>query len=137
MPVTYKICATCQTNPPAIAANKVFFLLIYCCPAQDRGSLLFHLSADRGATADFARGDGDPNFLAGVSVIPDGAAGQGLHCGYRQLLTWKAPGNIYAREGTLSFFWRRARFSLSACVRVLPENAASSGSASSMRLCSR
>ena len=85
-----------------------FFLLIYCCPAQDRGSLLFHLSADRGATADFARGDGDPNFLAGVSVIPDGAAGQGLHCGYRQLLTWKAPGNIYAREGTLSFFWRSA-----------------------------
>lgn len=88
-----------------LTACFVFFLAL-CCPAQDRGSLLFHLSAGRGASADYALGEADPNFLAGVSVIPDGAAGQGLHCAYRQLLTWKAPGNIYAREGTLSFFWR-------------------------------
>ena len=81
-------------------------LSAYCCPAQERGALLFRLSGGQGATAEYALGEADPNFLAGVSVIPDGADGPGLHCGYRQLLTWKAPGNIYAREGTLSFFWR-------------------------------
>ena len=62
--------------------------------AQDPGSLLFRLSAERGATADFARGDANPNFLANVSPIPDGARGKALHCGYRQLLAWKAPGKI-------------------------------------------
>ena len=81
-------------------------LFLLCAGAQDRGSLLFHLSGEQGATADFARGDALPNFLAGVSVIEDGAAGRGLHCATRQLLTWKAPGNIYARQGTLAFFWR-------------------------------
>ena len=83
------------------------FLSFACpCPAQDEGALLFYLSGSQGATADYALGDAWPNFLAGVSVTPDGAVGPGLHCGYRQLLTWKAPGNIFAREGTLSFFWR-------------------------------
>lgn len=76
--------------------------------AQDNGALLFYMSADRGASADYAQGDPHPNFLANVSVAPDGARGKALHCGYRQLLTWKAPGNIYAAEGTLSFFWRSA-----------------------------
>ena len=86
----------------------LLFLLFLAGPlaAQENDALLFHLSADRGATADFARGPGGPNFLANVSVIPDGAAGKALHCGFRQLLTWHAPGNIYAREGTLAFFWR-------------------------------
>lgn len=88
-----------------LTAFLPFFFLL-CAGAQDRGSLLFHLSGEQGTTADFAQGDALPNFLAGVSVIDDGAAGRGLHCGYRQLLTWKAPGNIYARQGTLAFFWR-------------------------------
>ena len=77
-------------------------------PAQTAGSLLFRLSSEQGATADYACGDPWPNFLAGVSSVNDGAVGKGLHCGYRQLLTWHAPGNIYAREGTLAFFWRGA-----------------------------
>jgi hypothetical protein len=32
--------------------------------------------------------------------------GKGLQCEDDQLLAWRAPGNIYAERGTLSFFWR-------------------------------
>ena len=69
--------------------------------------LLFHLSADRGLTADYsAGGTPEPNFASEVTVIPDGAAGPGLQCGHTQLLSYWAPGNIHAQRGTLSFFWR-------------------------------
>ena len=89
--------------------STLFAFLLTCFSyAQDPGALLFYLSADHGASADYAQGDPHPNFLANVSVVRDGARGEALHCGYRQLLAWKAPANIYASEGTLSFFWRGA-----------------------------
>jgi hypothetical protein len=69
--------------------------------------LLFWLSANLGLTADYAAGGNpQPNFASEVTVIPDGARGQGLQCGHMQLLSYWAPGNIYAERGTLSFFWR-------------------------------
>jgi hypothetical protein len=69
--------------------------------------LLFHLSADQGLTADYsAGGTPEPNFASEVTVIPDGARGPGLQCGHTQLLSYWAPGNIYAQRGTLSFYWR-------------------------------
>ena len=69
--------------------------------------LLFHVSADHGTTADFsAGGTVEPTFSSEVTVIPDGAVGPGLSCGDVQRLAWRAPGNIYAQRGTLSFFWR-------------------------------
>ena len=69
--------------------------------------LLFYLSGDRGLTADFAAGgEPAPNFASDVRVIADGAKGPGLECGHTQLLSYWAPGNIYAQRGTLSFFWR-------------------------------
>ena len=75
--------------------------------AASQPGLLFHLSADRGLTADVAAGgDPAPNFASDVRVIPDGARGPGLECGHTQLLSYWAPGNIYAQRGTLSFFWR-------------------------------
>ena len=68
---------------------------------------MFHLSADRGLTADYsAGGTPEPNFASEVTVIPDGAAGPGLQCGHTQLLSYWAPGNIHAQRGTLAFFWR-------------------------------
>jgi hypothetical protein len=73
---------------------------------KDQG-LLFYLSGDRGVTADVASGgDPQPNFSSGVQVIQDGAKGPGLQCAHTQLLSYWAPGNIYAERGTLSFFWR-------------------------------
>ena len=69
--------------------------------------LLFYLSADHGFDADFsAGGTPAPNFLANVKIIPNGAKGPGFECGNKQLMSYWAPGNIYAERGTLSFFWR-------------------------------
>ncbi len=69
--------------------------------------LLFYLSGDQKLTADFAGGGQTmPNFLRNVSVIPSGAKGAGLSAEDDQLLSYWAPGNIYAQRGTLSFFWR-------------------------------
>jgi len=91
------------------AALCVAALLVAVAKGQapkDTG-LLFYLSGDRGLTADVAAGgDPEPNFASGVEVIPGGAKGPGLQCAHTQLLSYWAPGNIYAQRGTLSFFWR-------------------------------
>lgn len=69
--------------------------------------LLFHLSGDHGLVADYsAGGTPKPNYQSDVTVSADGAKGPGLSCGHTQLLSYWAPGNIYAERGTLSFFWR-------------------------------
>jgi hypothetical protein len=75
--------------------------------AASQPGLLFYLSGDHGLTADVAAGgETAPNFASGVRVIPAGAKGPGLECSHTQLLSYWAPGNIYAQRGTLSFSWR-------------------------------
>ncbi len=68
--------------------------------------LLFYLSGDHQFEADFASGDPKPTFLRDVKIIPNGAQGAGFECANTQLMAYKAPGNIYAERGTLSFYWR-------------------------------
>ncbi|MDR1637362.1 MAG: hypothetical protein LBR93_08490, partial [Treponema sp.] len=68
--------------------------------------LLFYLSGENGFEADFARGRASPTFLSEVKLIEDGAGGKAFQCGDYQKFAYKAPGNIYAARGTLSFFWR-------------------------------
>ncbi len=69
--------------------------------------LLFYLSGDSDFIADFAAGGQDqPNFLSGLKIIPDGAIGSGFEASDSQLMSYWAPGSIYAQRGTLSFFWR-------------------------------
>jgi hypothetical protein len=69
--------------------------------------LLFYLSGDNGFTADYAAGGQDKaNFLEGVKIIPDGAFGPAFEAEDSQLMSYWAPGNIFAQRGTLSFFWR-------------------------------
>lgn len=76
-------------------------------PVSPEPGLLFYLSGDRGLTADVAAGgDPHPNFAADVTVVADGAKGPALQCGHTQLLSYWAPGNIYAERGTLAFYWR-------------------------------
>src|SRR6185369_11178452 len=75
--------------------------------AKAAPGLLFYLSAEKGTTADVAApGTAEPTFVAEVSKIADGAKGAALECGDYQRLAYRAPGNIYAQRGTLSFFWR-------------------------------
>jgi hypothetical protein len=69
--------------------------------------LLFYLSAESGLTANFsAARTPQPTFAHDVRQVDDGAKGRGLQCGHMQLLAYRAPGNIYASRGTVSFFWR-------------------------------
>lgn len=68
--------------------------------------LLFYQSCDHTLQADIHKGKGTPNFVAEITQIEDGAKGKAFHCGDSQLLTYWAPGNIYAQRGTLSFYWR-------------------------------
>ena len=69
--------------------------------------LLFYLSGENEFTADFAAGGQDkPNFLSGLKIISDGAIGKAFEADDSQLMSYWAPGNIFAQRGTLSFFWR-------------------------------
>lgn len=78
-----------------------------CLAATPEPGLLFYLSGDHEFTADVAAGgDPSPNFLRDVKIISDGARGAGFECANTQLMSYWAPGNIYAERGTLSFSWR-------------------------------
>jgi hypothetical protein len=69
--------------------------------------LLFRLSADQGFVAEQAGGDPVPNFQDKVAIVPTGVGGGGaIQWQDDGVVTWNAPGNIYAQRGTLSFFWR-------------------------------
>jgi len=89
----------------------LFILLIgcwvSCLAAPPEPGLLFYLSGDQEFTADYAAGgDPQPNFIRGVKMISDGARGRGFECANTQLMSYWAPGNIYAERGTLSLSWR-------------------------------
>ena len=71
----------------------------------NESGLLFYLSG-ASLQADYAAGDANPNFVRGVTVIPDGAKGSALRCAENQLLSYWAHSNIYAQRGTLAFYWR-------------------------------
>src|SRR4051794_26315877 len=90
-----------------IAAIAAITALCSAAPATaDAPNLLFHLSADKGFTAERAGGDPVPNFVDKVRVVPNGALGGAIQWDDDGVVTWNAPGNIYAQRGTLSFFWR-------------------------------
>lgn len=99
---------------PLVAGSFLAFItalsVLHAQPAADRPaepSLLFYVSGEKATTADIAApGTAEPTFVAEVTKIADGAMGAALECGDYQLLAWRAPGNIYAQRGTLSFFWR-------------------------------
>lgn len=75
--------------------------------AAPEPGLLFSLSGDQGTVAEYsAGGTATPNVVSDVTIIPDGAVGVGLSCAHTQVLSYWAPGNIYAQRGTLAFFWR-------------------------------
>jgi hypothetical protein len=77
-----------------------------CFGATSDPGLLFYLSGDHEFTADYAEGNSQPNYLRNVKIIEDGAKGRGFECAGTQLMSYWAPGNIYAQRGTLSFNWR-------------------------------
>jgi len=90
-----------------IAQDAALPQLARTSPVSAEPGLLFYLSGDNGFNADYAAGgNAAPNFLSDVKILPGGAKGSYLQCGNNQLLSYWAPGNIYAQRGTLSFYWR-------------------------------
>ncbi len=76
-------------------------------PHASEPGLLFYLSGDNALNADYAAGGNPvPNYAKDVKILPNGRQGSYIQCGNTQLLSYWAPGNIYAQRGTLSFFWR-------------------------------
>ena len=76
-------------------------------PPANQPGLLFYLSGDHGFDADYAAGGvPEPNYQSDVRILPGGAKGFYIQCGNSQLLSYWAPGNIYAQRGTLAFDWR-------------------------------
>src|SRR5512146_1212087 len=76
-------------------------------PHANEPGLLFYLSGDNSLNADYAAGGNPvPNYVRDVKILPNGVHGSYIQCENTQLLSYWAPGNIYAQRGTLSFFWR-------------------------------
>src|SRR5688572_21593766 len=60
--------------------------------------LLFYLSGEKKFTADFAAGGQNlPNFLRDVKAITNGVSGSAFEASDNQLMSYWAPGNIYAQ----------------------------------------
>ena len=79
-------------------------------PHASEPGLLFYLSGDSSLNADYAAGGNPvPNYVRDVKILPNGVHGSYVQCADTQLLSYWAPGNIYAQRGTLSFFWRARR----------------------------
>ncbi len=85
----------------------LLFLTLSTSAVAAEPGLLFYLSGDKGTTADFsAAGLPEPTYVSEITPIADGALRGALECGDTQLLAYRAPGNVFAQRGTLSFFWR-------------------------------
>jgi hypothetical protein len=76
-------------------------------PDAPEPGLLFYLSGQQEFEANYAAsGQNLPNYLRDIRIIQDGPFGPAIQADDSQLLSYWAPGNIYAQRGTLSFFWR-------------------------------
>jgi hypothetical protein len=90
----------------------VSLLLVFSSGAHaQEDALLFYLSGDgdgNGFTADYANGQGIPSYLSDYTIIEDGAVGNAFSAPHTEskLMSYLAPGNIYAERGTIAFFWR-------------------------------
>src|SRR6185295_14366502 len=101
-----------RTESPVTLMKTLVLLLVLgsfssAFASTSEPGLLFYLSGNHEFTADYAAGgDPQPNFLRDVKIISDGARGPGFECANSQLMSYWAPGNIYAERGSLAFSWR-------------------------------
>ncbi|MEO8374960.1 MAG: LamG-like jellyroll fold domain-containing protein, partial [Sphingomonas bacterium] len=90
----------------ALSVSVALGAIAPACAAPGPGGLLFRASADKSLTAETAGGDAVPNFQSDVAIVPTGKSGGAIQWQDGGYVAWRAPGNIYAQRGTLSFFWR-------------------------------
>ncbi|WP_165186405.1 LamG-like jellyroll fold domain-containing protein [Caulobacter soli] len=97
---------TKQTFKAALLVSAALIAAPALAHAADDSGLLFHLTGDKGLTADVAGGVATPNFADKVKIKTDPTHGPYIEAAGEETLSWMAPGNIYAQRGTLSFYWR-------------------------------
>ncbi|MDI1364683.1 MAG: LamG domain-containing protein [bacterium] len=95
-----------QTFRAALLLSATLIIVPGLAQAADDSGLLFHLTGDRGLTADLAAGQAAPNFADKVRIQTDPVHGPYIEAAGDEALSWMAPGNIYAQRGTVSFYWR-------------------------------
>lgn len=103
---TYTLMALIKHYAPMVLGGLILSQSLMAQTLPNDDELLFYQSCDNSLLADVHRGKGQPNFVAEITQIEDGARGKAFHCGDSQLLTYWAPGNICAQRGTLSMYWR-------------------------------
>lgn len=75
-------------------------------PAEGSASPLFYASFEKRVLADQAEGDAAPLGNKGVSIASRGRQGRALFLDWGAQLSFAAAGNVYAEQGTLSFWWQ-------------------------------
>ena len=92
-------------------------------------SQTLHASFDKNVVADEAIGDETPLISQGPKIVREGRRGSALLLDIGSVLSYDAPGNVYAERGTLGFWWKldeplgRTQFSLVRISQLRPHNA--------------
>jgi hypothetical protein len=73
--------------------------------AESENPLLFYASFDRDPVADQAFGEESPLANQNLKVVREGRRGGALQLDSDSLISYDAPGNVYAERGTISLWW--------------------------------
>ena len=74
--------------------------------AEEESSLLFYASFDKNFVADLAFGDETPLITQSARIVRDGRRDRGAYLENDALISYDAPGNVYAERGTIGFWWK-------------------------------
>ncbi len=74
--------------------------------AEGENPLLFYASFDRNALAEQAFGDETPLVNQNLKILREGRKGGALILDSDSILSYDAPGNLYAERGTVTFWWK-------------------------------
>lgn len=89
----------------AVSALAIVLLPAFGDGAGDSG-LLFSVTGKSGFSADVAAGGSAPYFVDKAKIVTGADGMPYIQSPGDQLLTWPAPGNIFAQRGTLAFRFR-------------------------------
>jgi hypothetical protein len=91
------------------------FSLVFCCffflsqtrstAARNEDIVSFYASFDQNILADRAGGDESPLGNQNLEIVREGRKGSAVYLDAGSLLTYDAPGNLYAERGTIAFWW--------------------------------
>jgi Concanavalin A-like lectin/glucanases superfamily len=73
---------------------------------DDQNHLLFYASFDKNFLADEAAGDESPLGNQDLKIVREGKRGGAAYLDTGSILTYDAPGNLYAERGAICFWWK-------------------------------